>query len=117
MELEDVGGCAGKLVISRQMSNDMLVPLLAARSHGDSAKTGGGGGPVLAVGETAENRLPDDTKQMGMKEVVGLGENNKVKQYKNTIPPGRKKKKKKNSTLLFLQLFVIADVVHEVCDS
>lgn len=48
-----------------------------------------------------------------------MGGNNKVKQYKNTIPP--KKKKKRNQTnstpLLFLQLFIIADVVHEVCDS
>lgn len=48
-----------------------------------------------------------------------MGGNNKVKQYKNTIPPiKRKKKTQTNSTpLLFLQLFIIADVVHEVCDS
>lgn len=51
-----------------------------------------------------------------------MGGNNKVKQYKNTIPPKKERKKKKktqtNSTpLLFLQLFIIADVVHEVCDS
>lgn len=52
-----------------------------------------------------------------------MGGNNKVKQYKNTIPPKKKKKeqRKRNQTnstpLLFLQLFIIADVVHEVCDS
>lgn len=51
-----------------------------------------------------------------------MGGNNKVKQYKNTIPPKKKKEQRKrnqtNSTpLLFLQLFIIADVVHEVCDS
>lgn len=51
-----------------------------------------------------------------------MGGNNKVKQYKNTIPPKKKEQRKQknqtNSTpLLFLQLFIIADVVHEVCDS
>lgn len=50
-----------------------------------------------------------------------MGGNNKVKQYKNTIPPKKKRTKKKTQTnstpLLFLQLFIIADVVHEVCDS
>lgn len=47
-----------------------------------------------------------------------MGGNNKVKQYKNTIPPKKKEKNQTNSTpLLFLQLFIIADVVHEVCDS
>lgn len=40
--------------------------------------------PVPAVG--AENRVLDDTSKKDDVEVVGRGGNNKVKQYKNTIP-------------------------------
>lgn len=68
---------------------------------------------------TAETRAPYDTSKKVDEEVLVGGGNNKVKQYKNTIP-------QKNETVhhfcfclfvFFLQVFIIADVVHQVCDS
>lgn len=51
-------------------------------------------------------------KKKDEKGSVGVGRNNKVTQYKNTIPQKKKKMKQYTSLFFFLQLFVIADVVH-----
>lgn len=105
------GASAGQLVISRQMRNGMLVDLLAAGSHGDSV--------TLGVG----SRLPGDMRKTDMEEELlaweGIIKLSNIKiQYHQKKKKEQRKRNQTNSTpLLFLQLFIIADVVHEVCDS
>lgn len=68
------------------------------------------------------SRLPGDMRKTDMEEELLAWEGIiKLSNIKIQYHQKKKKKKERNQTnstpLLFLQLFIIADVVHEVCDS
>lgn len=69
------------------------------------------------------SRLPGDMRKTDMEEELlaweGIIKLSNIKiQYHQKKKEKKRKKTQTNSTpLLFLQLFIIADVVHEVCDS
>lgn len=70
------------------------------------------------------SRLPGDMRKTDMEEELLAWEgiiklsNIKIQYHQKKKKKNKEKKNQTNSTpLLFLQLFIIADVVHEVCDS
>lgn len=67
------------------------------------------------------SRLPGDMRKTDMEELLAWEGIIKLSNIKIQYHQKKKKKERKNQTnstpLLFLQLFIIADVVHEVCDS
>lgn len=68
------------------------------------------------------SRLPGDMRKTDMEEELlaweGIIKLSNIKIQYHQKKKRTKKKTQTNSTpLLFLQLFIIADVVHEVCDS
>lgn len=70
------------------------------------------------------SRLPGDMRKTDMEEELLAWEgiiklsNIKIQYHQKKKKKEQRKRNQTNSTpLLFLQLFIIADVVHEVCDS
>lgn len=69
------------------------------------------------------SRLPGDMRKTDMEELLAWEgiiklSNIKIQYHQKKKKKEQRKRNQTNSTpLLFLQLFIIADVVHEVCDS
>lgn len=67
------------------------------------------------------SRLPGDMRKTDMEEELlaweGIIKLSNIKIQYHQKKEQRKRNQTNSTPLLFLQLFIIADVVHEVCDS